>query len=318
MKIVVLDGFALNPGDLSWDAVKALGDVTIYDRTAPDEVLSRAQGAQALLTNKTLLPATLINQLPDLKYIGVMATGYNVVDTKAAAQNGIIVTNVPAYSTDSVAQMVFAHILNITNQVRFHADEVRAGKWCRCADFTFSDTPQIEIAGKTIGLVGLGHTGMAVAKIALAFGMNVLAVTSKKQDALPSGITPVSYDRLFGESDIISLHCPLTPDTHELINSGSIGKMKPTAILINTGRGPLICEKDLADALNSGRIYAAGLDVLSVEPPTPDNPLLSATNCYITPHIAWATHEARQRLMTVVAQNLHDFIQGDDLHNVVI
>ncbi|MGL4292273.1 MAG: D-2-hydroxyacid dehydrogenase [Bacteroidales bacterium] len=314
MKIVILDGYGLNPGDLSWDQIKKQGELIVYDRTLPDEVLKRAKGAQIILTNKTVLTETEINQLPELRYIGVLATGYNVVNIDAAHKKGIIVTNIPAYSTASVAQMVFAHILNITNRVGLHASEVKAGRWSSSKDFCFWDTPQIEIANKTIGLIGLGHTGMATARIALAFGMRVNALTSKKQNDLPDGITAVSKEDIFSKSDIVSLHCPLTIDTRKIVNETTLSLMKSAAILINTGRGPLIDEQALADALNSKMIYAAGLDVLSCEPPKADNPLLSARNCFITPHIAWATFEARERMMQIAAENIRNFLKGSPIN----
>lgn len=316
MKIVILDGYGLNPGDLSWQQIENLGETTIYERTAPEDVLSRSADADILLTNKTVLQSEHLNALPRLKYIGVLATGYNVVDLKTAAALGITVTNIPAYSTASVAQMVFAHILNITNRVALHSDEVRKGRWSNNKDFCFWDTPQQEIAGKTIGLIGLGHTGMATAQIALAFGMKVIALTSKSQAELPKGIVSVQKEELFRDSDIVSLHCPLTPDTNQIINNSTLCLMKPTAILINTGRGPLVNEEDLANALNKSLIYAAGIDVLSSEPPKANNPLLTAKNCFITPHIAWATLDARRRLMTIAAENLKAFINGTPI-NVV-
>lgn len=318
MKIIVLDGYGLNPGDLSWSAIEALGDVTVYERTSPQDTVERSLGAAAILTNKTLIPEEVIRQLPDLKYIGVLATGYNVVDIEAAKKRGIVVTNIPAYSSASVAQLVFAHLLNITNRVGLHSDKVKTGKWSRNKDFCFWDTPQIELAGKTMGLIGLGHTGMETARIALAFGMKVIAITSKRKEQLPDGISPVSRDELFSQSDIVSLHCPLTEDTREIIHAETLSMMKPSAILINTGRGPLINEKDLTDTLNAGRIYAAGLDVLSTEPPREDNPLLSAKNCFITPHIAWATLEARSRLMAIAADNLKHFQEGSIQNNVAV
>ena len=316
MKIVILDGYAANPGDLSWDEMKQLGECTIYDRTSPAEVLERAQGAEVLLTNKTVLDAETINALPSLRYIGVLATGYNIVDTEAARARGVIVTNIPAYSTDSVAQMVFAHLLNICQQVQHHSEEVRRGRWAANPDFCFWDTPLIELSGKKIGLVGLGHTGMKTARIAIAFGMEVYAYTSKSHFQLPPEIKKMELDELFAECDIISLHCPLTEQTREMVNARRLSLMKPTAILINTGRGPLINEQDLADALNNGRIYAAGVDVLSQEPPRADNPLLTARNCYITPHIAWASTAARQRLMQIALDNLKAYQEGKPI-NVV-
>lgn len=316
MKIVVLDGYAANPGDLSWDALKSLGECTIYDRTAPDEVLERAADAEALLTNKVILTAEHMAALPQLKYIGVLATGYNVVDISAARERGIVVTNIPAYSTPSVGQMVFAHILNIAQQVQHHSDEVHKGRWSTSPDFCFRDTPLIELLGKKIGLVGLGQTGFNTARIAIGFGMKVWAYTSKSRLQLPPEIKKMELDQLFHECDIISLHCPLTEDTRELVNARRLSLMKPTAILINTGRGPLVDEQALADALNSHRIYAAGVDVLSTEPPRADNPLLTAKNCYITPHIAWATTAARERLMSISFENLKGYRDGKTVNNV--
>ena len=292
MNIVVLDGYAANPGDLCWDELQALGECTIYDRTAPAEVLERAAGAEILLTNKTVLTAEHMAALPELKYIGVLATGYNIVDTTAAKERGIIVTNIPAYSTDSVAQMVFAHILNITQQVQHHSEEVHRGRWTASKDFCFWDTPLIELREKKLGIVGLGHTGFTTARIAIGFGMKVCAYTSKTNFQLPPEIRKMELDELFRECDIISLHCPLT------------------------GRGPLINEQDLADALNNGTIYAAGVDVLSQEPPRADNPLLSARNCYITPHIAWASTAARERLMQIMLENIKAYQDGKPV-NVV-
>lgn len=316
MKIVVLDGYAMNPGDLSWEGLEGLGDCTIYERTYPDEVMERAVGADVLLTNKTVITAEHIRALPQLKYIGVLATGYNVVDIEVAKERGLVVTNIPAYSTQSVAQMAFAHLLNITHRVEHYAEEVRKGDWTRCRDFSYWDTPLIELYGLKMGIVGLGHTGMAMARLALAMGMDVYAYTSKKQDELPEGIEAHTLDEMFEQCDVISLHCPLTPSTHHLVNAERLAKMKKSAILINTGRGPLIDEQALADALNNGDIAAAGLDVLSCEPPKADNPLLAAKNCYITPHIAWATLAARQRLMTIAIRNLNSFIAGEIINNV--
>lgn len=310
MKIVVLDGFTANPGDLSWEDLKTLGECHIYDRTIPEKVLERASEAEVILTNKVVINAEHMASLPKLKYIGVLATGYNVVDTVAAKEHGIIVTNVPSYSTASVAQMVFAHILNITTQVNHHSTEVHKGRWANNEDFCFRDTPLIELRKKKIGLVGLGHIGYSTARLAFGFGMQVYAYTSKSHFQLPPEIKKLELDELFSECDIISLHCPLTPETHELVNARRIALMKPSAILINTSRGALINEQDLADALNEGKIYAAGVDVLSTEPPLADNPLLTARNCYITPHIAWATTEARKRLMNIATANLHAYISG--------
>lgn len=316
MKIVVLDGYGLNPGDLSWDAVSQLGELTVYDRTSSEEVIARSAGAEAILTNKTVITAEIMEALPDLKYIGVLATGYNVVNIGAAREKGIVVTNIPAYSTPSVAQMVFAHILNIAQQVQHHSEEVRKGRWTNNADFCFWDTPLIELREKKIGLVGLGHTGYNTARIAIGFGMQVTAYTSKSSLQLPPEIKKRTLDELFSECDIVSLHCPLTDETKELVNAERLRLMKPTAILINTGRGPLVNEQDLADALNAGKLYAAGLDVLSSEPPKADNPLLTARNCYITPHIAWASLEARTRLMDILVENIKAFQAGKPVNNV--
>lgn len=316
MKIVVLDGYGLNPGDLSWSAWETLGELKVYDRTSPSELLERSEGAEVLVTNKTLITAKDMALLPELKYIGVLATGYNVVDIDEAKARGIVVTNIPAYSTASVAQMVFAHILNITQRVGYYADENVRGRWTNNPDFCYWDTNLVELDGKKMGIVGYGNIGKATARIALAFGMEVLAYTSKEQKDLPQGVKKATLDELFAESDVISLHCPLTPDTKELVNANRLKTMKPNAILINTGRGPLVNEQDLADALNEGRIAGAGLDVLSVEPSVAGNPLLSAKNCFITPHIAWATKEARTRLMDIAINNLRSYQEGNIINNV--
>ena len=316
MKIVVLDGYGLNPGDLSWSAWEALGELKVYDRTSPSELLERSAGAEVLVTNKTLITANDMVSLPELKYIGVLATGYNVVDIDAAKARGIVVTNIPAYSTSSVAQMVFAHVLNITQRVGYYANENTQGRWTNNADFCYWDTNLVELDGKKMGIVGYGNIGKATARIALAFGMEVLAYTSKEQKDLPQGIKKATLDELFTESDVVSLHCPLTPETKELVNAERLKTMKPSAILINTGRGPLVNEQDLADALNEGRIAGAGLDVLSVEPSVANNPLLSAKNCFITPHIAWATKEARTRLMDIAINNLRSYQEGNIINNV--
>lgn len=316
MKIVALDGYAANPGDLSWDELKALGECVIYDRTAPEEVLERAADAEVVLTNKVVITADMMAALPQLKYIGVMATGYNIVDIDAARERGIIVTNIPSYSTASVAQMVFAHILNIAQQVQHHSEAVHQGRWTASKDFCFWDTPLIELRGKKLGIVGLGNTGYTTARIAIGFGMEVYAYTSKSSFQLPPEIKKMELDQLFSECDIISLHCLLTDKTRELVNAARLKLMKPTAILINTGRGQLVNEQDLADALNNGQIYAAGLDVLSQEPPKADNPLLTARNCYITPHIAWASAAARERLMGILLDNLKGYMEGKVINNV--
>ena len=316
MKIIVLDGYGLNPGDLNWDGFEALGELTVYDRTLPSELMQRAAGAEVLITNKTLITAENMADLPELKYIGVLATGYNVVDIDAAKARGIVVTNIPAYSTASVAQMVFAHILNITQRVGYYADENKQGRWTKNADFCYWDTQLVELQGKKMGIVGFGNIGQATARIAQAFGMEVCVYSSKPQFVLPSGIKKMDLDELFAECDVVSLHCPLTPDTKEMVNAERLSKMKSNAILINTGRGPLINEQDLANALNEGRIAAAGLDVLSVEPSVEGNPLLTARNCFITPHIAWATLEARTRLMEIAVQNLKSYLNGQVINNV--
>ena len=316
MKITVLDGFAANPGDISWKELEALGECHIYDRTRPEEVLERCKDADVILTNKVVINKQTIEALPHLKYIGVLATGYNVIDIEAAKEHQIVVSNIPAYSTHSVAQMVFAHILNITEQVGHHAEEVRKGRWAKNADFCFWDTPQTELAGKKLGIVGLGHIGNAVARIAIAFEMKVFAATSKVPLQLIPEIKKMELDELFKECDVISLHVPLADDTYHLVDARRLSLMKPSAILINTGRGPLIDEQALADALNHKTLYAAGLDVLSIEPPKADNPLLTARNCFITPHIAWATLEARQRLNDTMISNLKAFIDNNPV-NVV-
>lgn len=316
MKIVVLDSYGMNPGDLSWDALKELGEVTIYPRTSEDEVYQRCVEADIVLTNKVVFDADTIWELPNLKYIGVLATGYNVVDTEAARDNDIVVTNIPAYSTDSVAQLTFAHILSIANRVEHYAIENRNGRWSKNPDFVYWDTPLIELSGKTLGIVGLGLIGMKVAKMALCFGMDVFAVTSKHRKDLPEGIQKTTLEGLLATSDILSLHCPLKRDTREMINATTLAKMKRGAILINTGRGPLVNENDVAEALKSGQLGAYGTDVMCQEPPSADNPLFSCPNFYATPHIAWATLEARQRLMQTAVDNVKAFIEGKPV-NVV-
>lgn len=316
MKIVVLDGYCLNPGDLSWKDMESLGDLIVYDRTSPAELLERSIGAEVLITNKTLITANDMEALPQLKYIGVLATGYNVVDVEAAKKKGIVITNIPAYSTSSVAQMVFAHLLNITQRVGHYACLNRQGKWSESADFSYWDTDLIELDGKWMGIVGYGNIGRATVRIALSFGMKVGVFTSKQQEELPEGVVKMDLDELFKTCDVISLHCPLTPSTQEMVNAERLNQMKSNAILINTGRGPLINEQDLANALNEGKIAAAGLDVLSVEPSVSSNPLLSARNCFITPHIAWATKEARIRLMQIAVDNLMGYINGNVKNNV--
>lgn len=319
MNIVVLDGFTMNPGDLSWNELAELGSLKVYDRTSAGQVLERAKDAEAILTNKTVIDAASLRSLPKLKYVGVLATGYNVVDINVARELGIVVTNIPAYSTESVAQMVFAHILNITHRVGRYSDEARSGVWSRQADFSYTNSPLMELCGKKIGIVGFGNTGSATARIAVAFGMEVLAYTSKPQSALPAGVTKAdSIDDIFRMSDIVSLHCPLNKETSEIANAAHLSLMKKSAILINTGRGGLVNEQDLADALRKNRIKAAGLDVMVNEPPREDNPLLKLDNCFITPHIAWATYEARVRLMNQTVKNLRSFIEGNIINNVAL
>ena len=314
MKIVILDAYTVNPGDLTWHPLDDMGELIVYDRTLPEQVVERCKGAEVVLTNKVVLDAEILNQLPHLSYIGVLATGYNVVDLEVASRQSITVTNIPAYSTNSVAQMVWAHILNITNNVAHYATENSKGRWTNNKDFCYYDFTHTELAGKTMGIVGLGNTGMATARIAQAFGMKVIAYTSKTQ--LPEGMTKVTLDELFQESDILSLHCPLTNETKGLVNRERLNLMKPSAILINTSRGPVVNEADVADALNQGRIAAFGADVVSVEPIEASNPLLNAKNCFLTPHIAWATKEARQRLIDICVENVKAFVQ-DNPQNVV-
>lgn len=317
MKIVVLDGYAANPGDLRWDEFQALGECVIYDRTSPEQLMERASGAEVLLTNKTVITAENIDSLPALRYIGVLATGYNIVDIDAARRRNIVVTNIPAYSTDSVAQMVFAHLLNIAVHVGHHTEAVRQGRWVTAKDFCFWDTPLKELSGKRIGIIGFGNTGSRTARIALAFGMHVDVWTSKSALQLPPEIHKAeTLDEIFFGCDIVSLHCPLTSDTYHLVDRRRLSVMKKTAVLINTARGPLVDEQALADSLNNEQLYAAGLDVLSSEPPRSDNPLLTARNCFITPHIAWASIEARQRLMRIAVNNLHSWIEGRTVNDV--
>jgi glycerate dehydrogenase len=310
MKIVVLDGYAMNPGDLSWEALKMLGECYIYDRTKPTETISRIGDAEAIITNKVVIDQSIIDRLPNLKYIGITATGYNVVDIHSASEKGIVVTNIPAYSTNSVAQLVFSHILNVSNRVGLHANAVKNGDWTASPDFTFWKTPQIELCGKTLGIIGLGRIGKKLAEIALAFEMKVIFHSRSLKTDIPEGILQKSMAEVFAESDFVSLNCPLTSQNIEFVNQKLIETMRLNAVLINTGRGGLINEGDLANALNSGQIAAACLDVLSCEPPLPENLLLTAKNCFISPHIAWATIEARQRLLDETVKNLKCFIDG--------
>ena len=317
MNIVILDGFTTNPGDLSWDGLKALGNLTVYDRTAPDETVQRARDAEIVLTNKTVMTEEVMAQLPKLKYIGLLSTGTNVVDLKAAQKRGITVTNVPAYSTDSVAQMVFALLLELCMGTSLHNKAVHDGEWENSKDFSFTKSPLIELAGKTMGIIGFGNIGRKVARIALAMGMKVVVCSRTRKDDFDYGeIQWLELPELLRQSDVVTLHCPLTEQTRGLINKETIDCMKRTAFLINTSRGPVLDEAAVAEALNSGRIAGAGVDVLSTEPPSPDNPLLTAKNCIITPHIAWATKEARVRLIEIATANVRAFIGGKRM-NVV-
>ena len=316
MKIVILDGYSADPGDLSWEELEQMGELTVYDRTSPSETVQRAANADVVLTNKVVLDREKIAQLPRLKYIGVLATGYNVVDIEAAHERGIVVTNVPAYSTESVAQMVFAHLLTVTNRTEHYAIQNRSGRWSASPDFCYWDFPLMELAGKTIGIVGLGNIGRRVAEIALAFGMKVKAVTSKSQEQLPAGIEKADLQTLLSSADVLSLHCPLTANTRHLINADTLRLMKPTAILINTGRGPLIDDQAVANALQEGLLGAFCADVLTTEPPSSNNPLLSQPNAFITPHIAWASTEARTRLLQIAIANVRAFASGKPQNTV--
>ena len=322
MKIVVLDGYTLNPGDLSWAGLEELGDLTVYDRTVFDRsndnlIIERIGDAQIVFTNKTPLPREVLSKVPNVKYIGVLATGYNIVDIEADKELGITVTNIPTYGTDSVAQMVFAHLLEICHHVAAHSDAVKNGEWTNNVDWCFWKYPLIELAGKTMGIIGYGRIGQAVGRVAQAFGMKVLANDKYPNKDLESDtLKYVELDELLANSDVISLHCPLFEENKGMINKDSIAKMKDGVIIINTSRGPLIVEDDLAEALNSGKVYAAGLDVVSTEPIKADNPLLKAKNIFLTPHIAWAPKESRQRLMDIAVNNLKQFLEGSPV-NVV-
>jgi glycerate dehydrogenase len=320
MKIVILDGYSANPGDLSWKSLMKIGELTVYDRTRPEETVERAKDADIVLTNKVCLHRQEIDQLPQLKYIGVLATGYNVVDVDAANEHGIVVTNVPAYSTMSVAQMVFAHLLTVTNRTEHYAMQNREGRWAASPDFCYWDTDLTELAGKTMGIVGLGNIGSRVAEIADAFGMNVVALTSKEASEIPFYVEKRTLTELLKESDVVSLHCPLDAGTRYMINRQTLRSMKPSAILVNTGRGPLVNEQDVADALRENRLRAYCADVLSEEPPRAEcladgclqnkNPLLECEHAFITPHIAWATKEARMRLIEVAINNVKAFVDN--------
>jgi len=317
MKIVVLDGYTLNPGDLSWERLLDLGEVVLHDRTPSDKILERSKGAEVLITNKTPLTEEIMKSLPDLKYIGVLATGYNVVDAEAAKRRNIIVTNVPAYSTMSVAQLTFSLLLELCHHVQRQSDSVIQGKWAQSRDFCYSDFPLKELSGKTIGIIGFGNIGKKVADIATVFGMNIIAASRHQMDQSErKNFRWVQINDLLEQADVVSIHCPLTPETKGLMNAGSLKRMKRSAFLLNTSRGPVVVEQDLADALNNGIIAGAGIDVLSSEPPSIDNPLFKAKNCIITPHIAWATKEARVRLMDIAISNIASFIDGKPV-NVV-
>jgi glycerate dehydrogenase len=317
MKIVVLDGYTLNPGDINWAGLKELGEVVIHERTPADKVLERSKDAEILLSNKTPIDEAVINQLPNLKYIGVLATGYNVIDVAAAKKRGIIVANVPGYGTTSVVQLTFALLLELALRVQRHSDSVMEGDWARSADWSYWNYPLVELAGKTIGIVGFGNIGQKVGDVATAFGMNIIGNSRTQTDqSARENFRWADIPELLEQSDVISIHCPLFPETKGLINRESLKKMKRSAFLLNTSRGPIVIDQDLADALNNGVIAGAGIDVLSIEPPQADNPLFKAKNCIITPHIAWATREARVRLMSMVVDNLTAFLNGNPV-NVV-
>ena len=312
MKIVILDAFTSNPGDLSWDAIEELGELTVYERTTSEEVLERCTGSEVIFTNKVILNSETIEQLPELKYIGVLATGTNVVDLHFAKEKGICVTNIPGYSTDSVVQHVLALILHFSSKVSIHNDAVQQGDWVNSIDFSFTLGTLNELSGKTLGIIGLGTIGRKLARVADAMGMKIVAAHQSSMDRLelPYEVEWLPVDEVFALADFLSLNCPLTPETEKVVNAEHLKKMKSSAIVINTGRGPLVDEQALTDALNNGTIAGAGLDVLSTEPPAGDNPLLSAKNCVITPHIAWASREARARLIAVAADNLSSFLFG--------
>ena len=316
MKIVVLDGYTENPGDLSWDELAALGELRIYDRTPPHKVIERIGDAEAVYTNKIPITREILEKCPDIKFVAVTATGYNIIDLDACRERGIPVCNVPSYGTESVAQFAFALILEICSRVAHHSDAVHEGRWGRCPDWTFWDYPLIELQGKTMGIIGFGRIGQASGRLARAFGMKVLANDAFPNDSGRKIGEYVELDTLFARSDIIALHCPLLPSTKGIICAENIAKMKDGVIIINNGRGPLVVDKDLAEALESGKVYGAGLDVISTEPISDDNPLLKAPNCYITPHISWAPRESRQRLMDVAVDNLRQFMAGNPI-NVV-
>lgn len=316
MKIVILDAYTVDQGELTWEGLDKLAEVETYERTTPEEVVERCKGAEIVLTNKVVLDASVLNMLPRLQYIGVLATGYNVVDLEVASRQNIVVTNIPAYSTESVAQMVFCHLLNIVSHVDYYAIENRSGRWTKSPDFCYLDHNLFELYGKKMGIIGLGNTGMATARIATSFGLQVLAYTSKEEKDLPYGIKAADLDTIFEQCDIVSLHCPLTNDTHHFVNASRLATMKPSAILINTSRGSLVDDIAVAEALNNDQLAAYGADVLTTEPPAADNPLLAAKNSYLTPHIAWATREARQRLINICTENVRAYIDGEPINQV--
>lgn len=310
MKIVILDGYTENPGDLSWEGFAALGELTVYERTAAADIVPRIGDAEIVYTNKTPITAETLAACPKLRYIGLLATGYNVVDVAAAKARGVAVTNIPTYGTAAVAQFAIAMLLEICHHVAHHSDAVHAGRWTANPDWCFWDYPLIELDGKTMGIIGFGRIGQATGRIARALGMRVLAYDSRPNDTGRAIAEYVPLDELLANSDVISLHCPLFPETEGIVNKANIARMKDGVILLNNSRGPLVVEQDLSDALNSGKVYAAGLDVVSTEPIRPDNPLLKAKNCFITPHISWAPRESRQRLMDIAVENLRAFLAG--------
>ena len=316
LKLVILDAYATNPGDLSWSPIETLADCTLHDRTPPADVLERTGDADAVLLNKAVLDARTIEKAPNLKYVGILATGWNTIDLAAAKKRGLVVSNVPGYSTASVAQHAFALLLELTNQVGLHSADARAGGWAKNPDYCYCLTPLVELAGRTLGIVGFGQIGQAVARIGQAFGMRVLANRRDRSSPPPAGVAYADLDRIFTESDVVTLHCPLSSATAGLVDARRLAQMKSTAFLINTSRGPLVVERDLADALRAGRLAGAAVDVLSTEPPAPTNPLLAAPRCLVTPHLAWATAAARQRLIAIAADNLRAFMAGRPIHLV--
>jgi glycerate dehydrogenase len=318
MKIAVLDGYTSNPGDLSWDAFEELGELTVHDRTKPEDVVSRCAGCDVVFTNKVVMDAGIMDQLPDLKYIGVLATGTNVIDLEHAGKKGVCVTNIPGYGTDSVVQHILAFMLHFSSKVSIHDEAVHQGDWVNSKDFSFTLGTLNELSGSTLGIIGLGTIGRKLAKVADAMGMKIIAAHQSSMDRLelPFEVEWLPVDEVFARSDFLSLNCPLTPETENLVNAERLQKMKSSAVLINTGRGPLVDEQALADALNVGTIAGAGLDVLSTEPPATDNPLLTAKNCVITPHVAWASLQARRRLLSIAAENLSAYLNGDAQNRV--